>query len=95
MTQSEARRLKSLGRLDLCPSTQPAQVGVQIPSPSFTPSPISFGDLDFKQHASYVSRQDGQAQRTLADGDVCHSKTITTQPQRVIPASRLTGNLHT
>ncbi len=55
MTHSEPRGLKRLGRLDLCRSTQPAQVGVQIPSPSFTPSPISFGDLDFNQHASYSS----------------------------------------
>ena len=39
-----------------------------------------------------LKRQGPQAQ---ADGDVCHSKTITTQPQRVIPASRLTAELHT
>ena len=36
-----------------------------------------------------------QSPQAQADGDVCHSKTPTTQPQRVIPASRLTGNLPT
>ena len=81
-----------------------ASLEFKAPNPASTLSPASLGALDFKQHRVILEFKP-LIQLCLISGvtwgfglqtaRALKPQLPTTQPQRVIPASRLTGNLHT